>query len=248
MKYGYMSGFRVDLESEIKFAKEYFDFTEITFKPEVLEYSQQYFSKLKNTLKTFKVIGHIHWEIKELKKIYKNIKLFKKLGAKKITIHPFSYEKQTLQKNIQNNIILISKINDFCTKNKIQLLIENVANGPFNKASNLAKLVDEIPNLGITLDVGHANKTSKIELSRFLKEQKSKIKHIHLHDNINNSDHLFFIDRTKLKKILTKIISTDYNGTITMETFAVLEKKQYVSLDFPKIKKLHIKQLDYLKN
>ncbi len=89
----------------------------------------------------------------------------------------------------------------------------------------MARLVDEIPNLGITLDIGHANKTSKIELSRFLKEFKSKIKHIHLHDNINKFGHLFFKNRAKLK-ILAKIISINYNETITLETFAILKNKQ----------------------
>ncbi len=47
MKFGYMSGFRADLLSEIKFVKEYFDFVEITLKPELLEYSLQYFQNLK---------------------------------------------------------------------------------------------------------------------------------------------------------------------------------------------------------
>jgi sugar phosphate isomerase/epimerase len=248
MKYGYMSGFRADLLSEIKFAKEHFDFVEITLKPQLLGQSPQYFLKLKTSLKTLEVVGHVHWEIKELEKIYKNIKILKKLGAKKITIHPFSNNRQSLKQNVQNNIILLSQINDFCRKNKLQLLIENISSGPFNRAYNLAKILDEVPNLGIVLDIGHANRVSKMELNRFLKEFKSKIKHIHLHDNVGESDHLFFRNRAKLKKILTKIISVNYNGTITLETFAVLKNKQYLSLQFSGIKKQHIKQLETIRN
>ena len=127
MKYGYMAGFRSKLLSEIKFAKEYFDFIEVTLKPDLLERSSQYFSKIKNALEDFEILGHIHWEIKELEKIYKNIKIFKKLGAKKITIHPFS------DQSVQDNLIILTKINNFCIKNKLQLFIENISNEPFNK-------------------------------------------------------------------------------------------------------------------
>jgi len=246
MQYGYMSGFREDLETEILFAKEHFDFTEVMLKPELFEHTTEYFSKLKNALKTFEVLGHIHWEIKELENIYKNMELFQRLGAKKITIHPVSYENKSLQENIQNNAIRLMKINDFCSKNNTQLLIENISTPPFDKASNLAKLADEIPNVGITLDVGHANKVSKTELNNFLKKCESKIKHIHLHDNVGKFDHLFFANQTKLKETLAKISSIGYDGTVTMETFAVLEKNRYVSLDFSEIKKLHVKQLGAL--
>lgn len=247
MKYGYMAGFRAELESEIKFAKKHFDFVEITLKPKSLDFPLQHFSALKNSLKNFEVIGHIHWEIKDFEKIYKNIKVLKKLGVKKITIHPFLDEEQTRKENIQNNIFFLSKINEFCLRNRIELLIENITNSPFNKASNLAKLIDNIPNVGMTLDIGHANKTSKSELSKFLKNFKSKIKHIHIHDNIGKFDHLFFNDPNRLKRIFTKIKSINYNGTILLETFAVIKNNQYVSLDFSEIKNRHIKQLEMVK-
>jgi len=239
MKYGFMPSFEMDLISEIKFAKKYFDFIEITLRLDLSEYTLQYTSKLKTALNNFEIFGHIHWEIdpsKELNKIYEHIRIFKKLGAKKITIHPHP--------NIQN---VLSEINDFCNKNKLQLLIENTSSEPFNKATNLTKLTENVPNLGVTLDVGHANKTSKTELNNFLKKFKSKIKHIHIHDNVGKFDHLFFQDKDKFKRIITKINSINYNGTITLEMFAFLKNNQYVSVYGIKRRKLFIKQLEMIK-
>ena len=234
-----MPSLEMDLISEINFAKKYFDFIEITLKLDLSEYTSQYISKLKTNLNNFEVLGHIHWEInssKELNKIYENIRIFKKLGVKKITIHPYQ--------NIQN---VLFEISNFCNKNKLQLLIENTSNEPFNRAINLAKLIDDIPNLGITLDIGHANRTSRTELSKFLKIFKTKIKHIHLHDNVGKFDHLFFKKRNKFKRIITKINSINYNGTITLEMFAFLKNNQYVSVYNNKRRKLFIKQLEMIK-
>jgi sugar phosphate isomerase/epimerase len=164
MKYGFMPSFKMNLLSETKFAKKHFDFIEITLKLDLSEYTSQYISKLKTALGNFEILGHIHPEIKsfnEFNKIYENIRIFRELGANKITIHPYP--------DIQN---ALSKINNFCNKNELQLLIEN--SEPFNKATNLVQLVEDTPNLGITLDVGHANKISRVELSNFLKRGQIK--------------------------------------------------------------------------
>ena len=238
MKYGFMPSFEMDLISEIKFAKKYFDFIEITLKLDLSEYTPQYISKLKTALNNLEILGHIHWKIKppkEINKIYENIRIFKKLGAKKITIHPYP--------NIEN---VLSEINDFCNKNKLQLLIENASSEPFNKATNLAKLIKDIPNLGLTLDVGHANKTSKLELDKFLKKFKSKIKHVHLHAKVGTFDHLFFTNKNKFKRIIAKISSINYNGTITLEMFAFLKNNQYVSVYDKRRRELLIKQLEMI--
>lgn len=240
MKYGFMPSFEIDLLSEIESAKKYFDFIEVTLKLGLSEYTSQYISKLKHALNNFEALGHIHWEIdpsKELNKIYKNIRIFKKLGVKKITIHPHP--------NIKN---ILSEINDFCNKNKLQLFIENTSSEPFNKATNLTKLVKDIPNLEITLDVGHANKTSRKELNNFLKKFKAKIKHVHLHDTIDKFDHLFFKNRNKLKRTITKINSINYNGTITLEMFSVLQNKKSISVDGAERRNLLINQLKTIKN
>lgn len=237
-----MPSFEMDLLSEIDFAKKYFDFIEITLKLDLSEYNTRYVSKLKSVLKNLEVLGHIHWEIdlskkdsKEIKKVYKSIKILKKLGARKITIHP------------SINLVYLSEIIEFCMKNKIQLLVENSTKNPFNLASNIKKIVTNLPSLAITLDTGHAWRTSKFELNKFLK-LKDKVKHIHLHDSVNNFDHLFFGNKTKLKRFIQKIKNTDYNKTITLEMFSVFKNKKSISVDGEERRNLLMKQLKIIKN
>lgn len=45
-----------------------------------------------------------------------------------------------------------------------------------------------------------------------------------------------------------KIKLTDYNDTIPLETFSVMKNKSNESQEFQSIKKLHIKQLEIIKN
>lgn len=240
MKLGYMSGFRGDLLTEIKFAKQYFDFTEITIQPEVLKNIDDIFYDLKNATANFEILGHIHWNIINHDEIVKNIEVLKDLGAKKITIHPF----QDL--NIEENAKILNEINIVLQKNNMQLLIENVSSAPYNSADNILKLLEKIPNTNITLDIGHANIIS--ELDKFIDIFKDKIRHIHLHDNIGDSDHIFYDNQAKVDGIFSKLNSIEYDDTILLETFSIMKDGKNISQEFPAMKELHIGQLEKIKN
>ncbi len=240
MKFGYMSGFRADLCSEIEFAKKHFDFTEVTIQPELLRTINNNFYNIKDALNGFEVLGHIHWEITEFNDIIKNIKILKNLGTKKITIHP----RQDL--NIGENANILKEINIFCQKNKMELLIENLSISPYSFVDSMSKLLEEIPSAGLTLDIGHANGNS--ELDGFIRNLALKIQHIHLHYNVGNSDHLFYDSKEELNEILSKINSFGYSGTILLETFSIMKDNENVSQEFLEIKKLHVEQLEKIKN
>jgi len=234
-----MSGFRANLCSEIEFAKKYFDFTEITIQPELLKTIDNIFYDIKNALNEFEVFGHIHWEIIEFDNIVKNIEILKNLGTKKITIHPF----QDL--SIEENAKILNEINIFLQKNKMELLIENVSSSPYNSMDNISELLEKIPNIGLTLDIGHANRNS--ELDGFIRNLASKIQHIHLHYNIGNFDHLFYDEKEKLDEIFSRINSFGYNETILIETFSIMKNNRNVSQKFREMKELHIEQLKKIK-
>jgi sugar phosphate isomerase/epimerase len=248
MRFGCMTGWRGDLRDEIRFAKKHFDFIELTLIPARLRRKSSYFASIKKELNGAEVLGHLHWDVKKLSEIYRNIMILKRFGAKKMTIHPFTDPKMSLQHNIEYNIKILSKINAFCKKNGIQLLIENVSGAPFDRFANIAKIINKIPNICVTLDVGHANKTAKGELNLFLKKFGPKIKHVHLHDNAAKKDHLFFDDASRIKKTIVKLTSAGYTGTVTLETFSVMKKNKHLSLEFPELKKEHLRQLKLLKN
>jgi len=240
MKFGYMSGSRADLISEIVFAKKHFDFTEITIQPELLKTFDNIFYDLKRTTENFEVLGHIHWEITDFDNIVKNIEILKNLECKKITMHPFK------NLNIKENARIFNKINDFLRKNEMRLLIENVSSSPYNLPDNILKLLEKIPNANITLDVGHANKI--FELDKFIDNLKEKIGHIHMHDNIGDADHLFYENQNRINQIISRIKSFGYDGTVLLETFSIMINGKNTSQEFSAIKELHIKQLEMIKN
>lgn len=252
MRFGYMPGFETNLISEINFAKEGFDFIEITLKLSLKEYTDKYIETIKNALNNFEVLGHIHWEIdlskgneREIEKVFQMIEIYKKIGTKKITIHPSYGNGKNISKIKKNNLQSLLKINDFCRKNRIELLIENSATGPFSKASIMKELVVQIPNSAITLDIGHANRNS--ELDNFL-ELSSLIGHVHLHDNIQEKDHLPFTNRNKLYSCLENLEKLNYNDTITLEIFYSIKNSEYTPLGLTEKRKLLINQVKLVRD
>ena len=235
-----MSGFRTDLFSEIEFARKHFDFTEITIQPELLKNIDNVFYDLKKAIDDFEVLGHIHWEIIDFDNIIKNIEILKDLDAKKITIHPFH------NLNIEENANIFNKINIFLQKSGMELLIENVLDPPYSSSDTILKLLEKIPNANVTLDIGHANRV--FELDKFINTLKTRIRHIHLHNNVENYDHLFYEDQRKLDGILSKIKSFGYDGTVLLETFSIMRDGKNASQEFPTTKELHIEQLKKIKN
>lgn len=238
MEYGYPTkfGFGTDLLSEIEFAKKYFDFLEITLEIDsstldlLPRYSQQHVEEIRNATKNFLVFGHFDFDINPFeytKEIGENIEILEKLGIQKLTVHP--YEKSN--ESFHGILDLLLQINKICEKNKIQLCVENNSSGTFSRASEFAKLIDKIPNAGMTLDIGHANKTSESELDLFLKMLGPRIQHFHIHNNKGKIDHLPFENEDELKNILEKISSVNYGETATLETHCILKNNQSVYLN-----------------
>jgi sugar phosphate isomerase/epimerase len=114
-------------------------------------------------------------------------------------------------------------------KKRVYLGIENLS----EKASDFGPLVEAIPDLRITLDIGHAQLLSKRNRSfELIEELGSRISHIHIHDNRGGkrgpADDLHLpigegvID---FESILRALLDTGYDGTMTLE----LEKDVLVS-------------------
>jgi len=249
MEYGYMNDFNADLFDEIKFAKKHFDFFELTLEENLLKYNTNYVNRLKKTFGKFKVLGHIHWGIKfsknsqkEIQAAIKSIKIFKKLEAKKVTIHP-SWEEGNQKELVENNLLKIKRINKCCILAGIQLMIENIQRPPFNKARQLKDFTTKIPKSKITFDTGHASKVSKFQITKFLM-LADRIEHIHLHDRVNKLDHLEFKDKKKLKKLIKKIKNSGYNKTITFEIYRTLKDSKSVPLGYKKRRTILLQHLN----
>lgn len=240
MKYGYPLKFGPNLLSEVEFAVKNFYFIEFTLElyEETLGFlpslSKNEVAEIKKLTKNYKLVSHFDWDInpnEHLIEIGESIKILSDIGVTDITMHPYKFS-EILEENLEKNVGLITKINGFCKQNNISLRIENDANGFFSHIENFSKLLSNFPELGITLDIGHANKTSENELDLFLKNFAGKIKHVHLHKYLpGKTDHLFFEDKKEFEDIISKIRGSGYDGTVTLETHFVLRNGEKVYLN-----------------
>ncbi|NTW15700.1 MAG: sugar phosphate isomerase/epimerase [Candidatus Moranbacteria bacterium] len=239
MRFGYMSGWRGDLLSEFAFAKRHFDFTEVTIVPDALAAVERTLPELVAALDGFPTLGHLHWDFVGFDDIERNIRILERLGAGLITMHPFE------NVGVPENIDIMERVSDCCRGRGIRLMIENVSNEPYATMEGMAPLPSGISNVGLTFDVGHANKIG--ELGNFLDRFGDRVGHVHLHDNVGKRDHLFFSDRNRLKANLEKLRGIGYDGTVTLETFADMKDGRSVSLGFDEIKSFHPVQVEMLR-
>jgi len=251
--FGYMPSLEEDLLQEIKFAKRFFDFTEITLKRNLSCYNGGVIDELREGLTNFVTLGHIHWETNltnqhELQYVFSAVKIHSSLGAKKITVHPSSNEKLAGEDVIEINNAALKKINRICEEKNIQLSVENSTLPPFNRMGSFEYFLSKIPSLEITLDIGHANITEKNGWEKYYELFKNKIGHVHLHHNDEQDDHLPFSNPDQIIPILTKISQSDILPTVTLEIFRERQNQKILSLSPERRKKILINQLEMIKN
>ena len=105
-------------------------------------------------------------------------------------------------------------------ENGVLISLENLS----ETATDLGPLLEAVPDLGLTLDVGHGQLLTDTNTSFDIIENLSaSIKHIHLHDNrggrgVKDDLHLplgeGIID---FHGIFERLVKKGYNGTVTLE-------------------------------
>jgi len=105
--------------------------------------------------------------------------------------------------------------------------------------------MNEVPALGLTLDVGHANLGGSGNKSISIIEKLGKsIRHVHLHDNLGGQSqaddlHLPIGDGTvDFRAIMTSLGGIGYDGTLTLEV-----KPEFQKASLSLIQSLFIKAL-----
>lgn len=91
-------------------------------------------------------------------------------------------------------------------------------------AEDLRRALDEIPDLSITLDVGHGQLLTGVNTSyRIIDELVGRVGHVHLHDNrggkgVKDDLHLPIGDGIiDFPSILKALVRSGYDGTMTLE-------------------------------
>jgi sugar phosphate isomerase/epimerase len=146
------------------------------------------------------------------------ISLACEMGAKKITLHPEFLPNLSITREemATNSIAKVISLYEFAKAGGSELLLENFEGRAFAIAD--FKHLFSKCKIGMTLDVGHASTAGSEGVDAFISAFKSRIKHVHLHDNMGKNDDHLPLGAGKLgtKKIVGKLKSF-YDGTITLE-------------------------------
>ncbi len=131
-----------------------------------------------------------------------------------------------VDRRIVDSLVLIEKIRalkemvEYGRKNSVAINLENLS----ETAADLEPVMNEVRNLGLTLDVGHANLGGSENKSIAIVEKFGKlIRHVHLHDNHGGQSrdddlHLPIGDGTvDFGAIMNSLISMGYDETMTLE-------------------------------
>jgi sugar phosphate isomerase/epimerase len=105
----------------------------------------------------------------------------------------------------------------------VGVMIENLP-GDFNTPEQLGELLDPLPELGLHLDIGHANLLVPYNMTEsILQAYGSRLRHVHLHDNKGGGADLHLAlgcGNVDVSRSIRALAECGYDGTITLEVFS----------------------------
>jgi sugar phosphate isomerase/epimerase len=146
--------------------------------------------------------------------------LSRKLDITKATLHFWIDQRWAPADLIPGKLELLSRIVDYGNEYGITVCIENLS----ERSESFGPAFDAIPDLRMTLDIGHAQLLAQQNTSfRFIEEHFSRIAHLHVHDNrggtsVKDDLHLPLGDGiVDYSAIIAALMKKGYDSTITME-------------------------------
>jgi sugar phosphate isomerase/epimerase len=237
MQIGTMNHPAHDVVSEIKWiASMGFDFVDLTLEPPLASARRIDVSAIRAALEAshLGVIGHTAYYLPlcspfeslrraAVEELNLCLEIFAALGAEWMNIHPDRHaplhdRKFIIERNLQSIRELLAVAREF----SVGLMIENLPGG-FNTVRHLGELLDPEPELGLHLDIGHANLLVDYNTTdELLAAYGPRLRHVHLHDNKGGSADLHLplgagnIDTAQYVRSLQ---ASGYDRTITLEVF-----------------------------
>jgi sugar phosphate isomerase/epimerase len=182
-----------------------------------------------------KVVGHTAWylpmasAIPEIRaaavaELRRCLYRFAEAGAKWMNIHPDRHTPWHPRNfYIERNLDSLQELLPDVEKTGVGLMIENLP-GDYNSAAQLGELLDRMPELGLHLDIGHANlQVPHNTTEEILNAYGTRLKHVHLHDNKGGQADLHLplgTGTVELRPCVEALQACGYDGTITLEVFS----------------------------
>jgi len=152
------------------------------------------------------------------------LEVFHTVGATWMNLHPDRYTPMHDRRFfIEQNIRTLCELLPDSQRLGVGLMIENLP-GDYNSAAQLGDLLDRIPELGLHLDIGHANLQVPFNTTcEILDAYGPRLRHVHLHDNQGGAADLHLplgAGRVDLRRAIGALKRSGYDGTITLEVFS----------------------------
>lgn len=142
------------------------------------------------------------------------------LGISKITMHFWMDKRWASEELITRKINMLKTLVEHASRYDLMICLENLT----ARQESFSMYFREIPNLKMTMDIGHGQLLSKENTSfGFMEHLFDKIEHVHVHDNLGGTSvhddlHLALGEGIiDYPRILTMLNHKKYNSTITME-------------------------------
>ena len=238
MRIGTMNHPGRDLLSEIaEIGGMGFDFIDLTLEPPLASARTVDPNAVRTALEEYqlKVVGHTAYylplcspfesiRLAALDELKVCLEAFAALGAEWMNLHPDAlapfYDRKYV---IERNVETIRELLVLARQAGVGLMIENLP-GSFNSVRQLSGLLDAIPELGLHLDIGHANlQVEHNTTDEILAAYGHRLKHVHLHDNKGGNSDLHLPLGTgsiDVARAVRSLQQRSFDDTITLEVFS----------------------------
>jgi sugar phosphate isomerase/epimerase len=151
------------------------------------------------------------------------IEAFSIIGARWMNVHP---DRHTPMHDrafyIRQNLRSLRELLPDAERYGVGLMIENLP-GEYNTAAQLGELLEPLPDLGLHLDIGHANlRVPYNTTEEILAVWGARLRHVHLHDNRGGDADLHLplgSGNVDVERAVRALKDCGYNETITLEVF-----------------------------
>ncbi len=176
-------------------------------------------------------VASLDKEIKKIseKRYYQSLELAQSINASTLLFHTNKKSTKHIksQKKFDKNFLSFwqSFIKDI-EKTKLIAVLENVHEKTPNFIKNVIQEINS-PKLRASLDVGHVNVYSNLEVEIWLNEYKDILHHMHIHNNFGDDDSHFSITKGTLdcQKIVDTLKHNNLDPIIVFEVFNLNDLK-----------------------
>jgi sugar phosphate isomerase/epimerase len=158
-----------------------------------------------------------------LEELRRCIDVFAEIGARWMNVHPDRHAPMHDRRFfVERNLATLRELLPYASMRGVGLMVENLP-GDFNTARDLGELLEPLPELGLHLDIGHANLlVAQSTVDEILTGYGSRLRHVHLHDNKGGAADLHLplgTGTVDVRHAVRRLKSSKYDGTITLEVF-----------------------------